>query len=276
MAALDDLRRALRLPATMPYILGAAEIVVSYTPRAVADGVVEDRLESIEMMLDDLRALLAAGFCAYRFGKGLEVTAEAAMSREGDAIGIRLAHPGLHCNALLALLRTLHAMHDPDPEAMAVLQEEGAATPGPVPRFPDLVSAITVSGLADAEGAGEGAFDPASALPFHQAAGITGAPPDTALVEASRLVAAPAPAGLALDPDEEDAYLSIAMLSAFVPLGAAPAHEPGEEEIFIRPGEGGGAEIVVDHYAGELPFLLELLNMVSGGHVHALHIRAER
>lgn len=266
------IRARSHLPPAPPMVATGLELILTYTPQAVEEGLPDECADPLADDLEKLGRLLRAGFLARPFGAR---SPRLAFERAGpDQSRIVFEGDGAHINLLTVLLRIVHSHHQtPDgafEELVAAIGDEETARAvfgGIV--FAEAIERIDVTAT--------GAAGAASVeLPFDavidEAAGSDGEPGD-ALIEAERLLVAGVPEG-AIDPDIEDALLTMTGVPAFIPIGADPEFEPGEEEIFFG-AEAEGAPLIIDNISIQRVFLFEMLNCLSGEDLGRASLRLE-
>ncbi|MFV0475995.1 MAG: hypothetical protein ACK5MQ_17600 [Pikeienuella sp.] len=272
MTELADISSRTHLPPALPTVATGLELTVIYTPQAVEDGLPDECVDLLVGDLDKLGVLLRAGFLMRPIGARF---ARLALERAGpDRSRVIFEGDGGHINLLTVLLRIVHSHHHtPDgafEELVAAIGDEdearavfgGITFTGAVERIE--VTATGIDGAVSVEIPFDRVIDDAS-----------GSDEDggEALIEAGRLKVSGFPAG-AIDPAIEDALLTMAGVPAFIPIGADPEFEPGEEEIF-RGAEGEGAPLIIDNISIQRAFLFEMLNCISGEELDRASLRLE-
>lgn len=249
-------------PITGPVTQLSADI--NYTPAALASDPdwMADRLEAISDTMHDLEVLFGAGICAIApLGQPVPQVSLAARQTSDHVIRIEMQHPvGLGNEGLIALIRVIHALHDTPPEAFKLLvdalgseEEARAVWDGMI--FGEVIDEISIH-VTCALGATSSDL---SIAPFEN------------FVEHERIVARAPTVLPALDPDLEDAFLSLSALSAFIPSRKSPTYAVGDEEIFLR-ASGDVTEIVIDEVSCEAPYLVAFLGAISGGAPLQIHL----
>lgn len=273
MSAQADLFKSLRIAGELPEVITALQIELRYAPDALQNGLPEDRLEEVTEMLEYLGLLLQAGFLSRPFTPQSRIQLEAQLP-EANLLRLRFRGAGQHCNLIPLLLRMLHGLHqtpaDAFAELVAALDSEDRAREV----FEGIDYARTVLHLAVAvQGAEGAALQPAS--PDQARRGGVPLPASGPLspervIEAEAVRVMGLPEGLEVDDDLENAFLTVAMTGAFLPLDHDPYFDPGEAETWTD-----GDVLQIDDVAMEQAFLFEWINMLSGGGIAALRLEMQ-
>jgi len=255
------LLQTLRIPAELPDVAASVTVDVTYTAKAVAEGHPAEQAENIADTMQDLEKLLQAGFLSRPFGAGASASISVALTAPNQ-LRISLASGGVHINIVPVLIRLMLSFHQTPEGAFAELvqalgEDEARAVYGGI-NYADAVQSLSVN------------VQPVPKAPEHDASPLlarrSGVPlPGTGpLVEDRQIDAGELRFGgispEALSDDLEDAYLSIAMFDAFVPVDAPFDFTPGEEEFFFD-----GSILVIHNISIEQVYLYEFLCCLAGG-----------
>jgi len=255
------LLKTLHIPAELPEVVASVTVDVIYTAKAVADGHPVELAINIAGTMQDLEKLLLAGFLSRPFGAGASTSVSVVLTAPNQ-LRINLASGGVHINIVPVLIRLMQSLHQTPGGAFAELveilgEEEASAVYGGI-NYADAVQSLSVN------------VQPMPSVPEHDASPLfarrSGMPlPGTGpLVEDRQIDAGELRfdgiSPEALSDDLEDAYLSIAMFNAFVPIDAPFDFTPGEEEFFFD-----GASLVIHNISIEQVYLFEFLNCLAGG-----------
>lgn len=233
----------------MPLQPERARIALRYSAAKAAKGGAQEAAETLRETFDDLVALAERGFLG---GRGLEAIVEAPAS---DLLEVRLCAKYLPPDLVVIALRLLISGNDNSPEDFQRLlgaldgdMEAALAAYGGT-NFEEEVTEI-VLGM---EGSGSSqAFDP-----FHLA-GQAGP------MRQARRLTIPGFARYMPDEETEDHILRLSAMRAFLPLGAEPDYEPGDEEYFTR-----GDDLVIDRVSIEDASLRAIFAMLAPGERYA-------
>lgn len=254
-----------RIAPEQPDIVTGVRATLAYSPEAKAGGLPEERADVWGSIAEDIATCMSRGFLARPVTTEAAVGCDAALSETRDLV-IRLDCPGgAHVNVMVVMLRLLAGTHQT-----------------PASAFEELVIAL--------DGDREAAAEISGGMDFaRDVAGITiepvsppGAPVSPMDIRFARRRGAHLPASgpfgndrvidaaearfsgasvAALDPDLEDALLSMAGTEAFVPLGHEARFTPGDEE-WWNPQPG---LLTASAISMEQVFLFEAAACLNGG-----------
>lgn len=229
----------------MPLQPKQARIALRYSAGKAAKGSAQEAAETLQETFDNLVALAGRGFLGAR---GLEAVVEAPAP---DVLAVRLGAGHLPLDLIVIALRLVISANDNSPEDFQRLLD---ALDG------DIEAALEVYGGTDfeedvvgialsVEGSGpEQDFDP-----FH-----LGGNPGS--IRQARRLAVRGWAQHMPDEETEDHILRLSGMSAFLPAGAEPDYEPGDEEYFTS-----GEDLLIDHVSIEDASLRAILAMLAPG-----------
>lgn len=253
-------------PDELPEVIEHLVMEVEFTEGAVAAGVAHGAVPELEETVDDVRALMSAGFlCRSEQSPGSHLLRVAAPDPSG--IRIELESTAVHRNLVPMLVRLMFSLHQTPPEAFdRVVAAFGGDEQAAREAYAGVDYSETIAGLRfqTVEGRGEErAFELQSSVPDADMARPVGWP-EGAYGEWERVVIGGFDGSAELDFTLEDAWLSVSMMSAFVPLGQPAGFEPGEEEFFFREAKSG-RQLVCYGLSVEYFWLGEWLTCLVGG-----------
>ncbi|WP_415919306.1 hypothetical protein [Tateyamaria sp. SN6-1] len=264
MTLLEQVLGRLNVPGTLPEVVTRVAITVQYSPAAAARDLPTDRFEIWHAMADEVADGLNKGFLTRPFAK--DASAAGVVTMDGpDRMVIEVTTPGAHVNLVHVMVRLVVASHhtpaDAYPRLLDALDgdEEAANEAFNGMIFDRDIGALTVQ-VAGPEGLEPMPVDIRQALWHNVHVPASGPIGDALLVEADEIAFTNLQAD-ALDEDLEDAFLSLAGMNAFIPIGHDAAHEPGEEELFFT----GPGTLLAHTVSMEQIFLFELVATLNGG-----------
>jgi len=263
-----------RIVPEQPDIVTEVTATLTYSPEAKAGGMPEERADVWGSIAEDIATCMSRGFLARPVTNKAEVACDVALSEARDLV-LRLHCPGgAHANVLVVLLRLFAATHQTPASAFDELlialdgdREAAAEMAGGLDYSRD-VARLTIETVGPPGG-------PLSAMDMRfarrRAAHVPASGPfgDARVIEADMLrfkgVSVPG-----LDPDLEDALLSLSGTDAFLPLGHDAGFTPGDEEWWIpEPGI-----LTLGDISMEQVFLFEAAACLNGGTLS--NVNAER
>jgi hypothetical protein len=229
---LDVILPTLNAPDGLPAVIERLVMEIEFTGSAVEAGVADETNIEVEDTLRDVGALMQAGFLCRSVRTPASHRLQVAMP-DPCRIRVDLESTGVHPNVVPMLVRLIYSLHQTPPEAFQRLVaafdgDERAA----IEAFAGVDYAETVAELRfrQLEGRGEvRPFQLRSAVPDVDVFRPVGWP-EGGYGEWERVVVGGFDSSAELDVDLEDAWLSVSMMRAFVPLGQPVAFEPGYEE----------------------------------------------
>mgnify|MGYP006265914093 CR=1 FL=1 len=255
----------LQIAPEQPEIVTDVTATLFYSHAAKAGGMPEERADVWGTIADDIAACMSRGFLARPVTTRAEVACDAALSDARDLV-VRLHCPGgAHVNVLVVLLRLFAATHQTPASAFTELliamdgDRDAAAEMANALNFDRDVARLTIETVGSSAapfvqmdmrfGRTRGAHVPASG-PLGDARVI-----DAELLHFEGVSAAE------LDPDLEDALLSLSGTDAFVPLGHNADFTLGDEEWWSpEPGRLTARDISMEQV-----FLFEAAACLNGG-----------
>lgn len=227
----------LRVAADQPDIVTGATATLSYSQTARAGGMPEERADVWGAIAEDIAACMSSGFLARPVATRAEVTCDAGLSGARDLVVHINCPGGAHVNLLVVLLRLLAATHQTPPWAFKELL---IAMDGDREAAAEMANALDfdrdVAGLAiETFGAPDAPRDTMD-MRFARRRGAhvpASGPPGDACVIDAELLRFEGISAEGLDPDLEDALLSLSGTEAFLPLGHEARFTPGDEEWWI-------------------------------------------
>lgn len=263
---LDEIQSTLAAPDHFPAVIEDLVMGVEFTARAVDAGKVPAAIMNVEDTIGHMNVLMAAGF----LGRSEQARGAAQLqaTRSGrSCVRIELESAGVHRNVVPMLVRLIYHMHQTPPGAFARLvaafdgDEQSAHAV-----YAGVEYAETVAEICLHEIRGSAAMEP---LQLESSVADDGLArpvgwPEADYGEWERIIIDGFDSSAVLDDELEDAWLSLAMMQAFVPLGRPVGFEPGDEEFFFRDAEAG-RQLVCDALAIELFWLSEWLMCLVGG-----------
>ncbi|MDP9836940.1 hypothetical protein J2T09_001685 [Neorhizobium huautlense] len=274
-------RHVLHLPhADIPLYFRHFRLDIAYREGMAPD---EERREVLEEAFAELQQGLRYGFfCWDGFSTRETAEVEVRWSDAGD-MSVTVSSESIHYNALVAAIRITARLHHTSQEGYeamrAILGDDADGLPAPV-SFTQNVSSLAIS---DIVAAGQDIVATADVLNFI-ADGIRFpdfAPFAKGIGEdytGGRLIATVSDGGSfpAGDPiDIEDYFLRLFAGGVFTSVDDLDREvADNEAEIFTRRRDGR-TELLIDDYTDQKYGLIELFNVVAGGHMTRLDIRSE-
>lgn len=259
---LDEILQTLDAPDELPAVIERLVMEVEFTQRAVEGELVEEATMEIEDTLEDLGALMRAGFLCRSASTPVSHRLQVSMP-DPSRVHVDLKSTGAHPNLVPLLVRLIYHLHQTPPDAFhRLVAAFDGDTQAAIDAYAgvDYRKTIAQVRLRDVEGRG-------GVSPLHLGCSVpaSDAPgPEEDHVEWARLVIGGFDSSAELDAELEDAWLSLSMMNAFIPLGRTVEFEPGEEEFFFR-SAASGRELVCDALSVEPFWLKEWLVCLVGG-----------
>lgn len=254
----------LHAPAEMPEIVTRVHVALKYSASAVAEDLPVERLEIWEEMAEEVTRLLGHGFLSRPVAQDVPARVSASLTGP-DELTLIVETPGAHANLVVLLIRLLAATHhSPDGAFQELLTALDGDTDAALEVFGGMIFERDVALVTVQTTGPEGV----AMQPFDARVGRSrGAHlPASGLLDEERVIEADVirfqgVATTDIDPDLEDAFLSLSGMQGFVPFDFSSENEPGEEEFFAPASD----TLAVNGVSMEQVFLFEMIACLNGG-----------